>query len=571
MPEEIKRKRGRPPKNKTQQPVSEQNTVSETNSTSNQNTGYEYSSLYYNGIFNSSDFLFSCGVYNHFSKSEIDHILADPIFYHEDAIRLSDFVYTKNGIVSNSIDYMTALPCLDRVITNKKKKSTAKLKKNKELMTATLNTINDKAFLRDALHTEMRRGTAFYYFDIRQKKADLTKYMSDYDVENIVEINEINEIGVNARIVTLPWQYTKIVGKKNGRYVLAFNLRYFDDFTGEKRDRKLRKYPPEISDGYHKKHNGEAIGDWLILDNTKTMCRKIKCTDSEPWGRSLIIAALEDVLYKDYYTDTKRNVLDDMNSKIIYETFPEGKDKGTCALSKSQQEAQHNTVKNAVMNKNNRGGVNFFSVAAGTKLDSISVDTDIFDSKNESDLNNNISLDLGICASLIGAMTTGNFSAGINNLEMINAQLYTWISEWQAELNFVINENIIQDTRNRVEVYYFPTSFVNRQNFFNMCKDLYTNAGGSLTFLVASAGIDPDAYFGVLDQEIEDGIFKKYLPHQTSFTMSPNEEKDEIDGDIKKNNDDKGGRPEVDNPTNENTIQSKGNGSNDMPKPSTVK
>ena len=47
------------------------------------------------------------------------------------------------------------------------------------------------------------------------------------------------------------------------------------------------------------------IKDWLILDSDKTMCRKIKCKDSEPWGRSLIIAALEDVLYKDYYTDTK--------------------------------------------------------------------------------------------------------------------------------------------------------------------------------------------------------------------------------------------------------------------------
>lgn len=563
MPEEIKRKRSRPPKNKTQQPVSEQNTVSETNTT--QNTGYEYSSMYYNGVFDASNFLFSCGVYSHFSKIQIDHILENPIFYHEEAIELSDFVYTKNGIVSNSIDYMTALPCLDRVITNKKKKSTAKLKKNKELMTATLNTINDKSFIRDALHTQMRRGIAFYYFDIRAKKTDLTKFMTSYDVENIIEINEINDLGINARIVTLPWRYTKIVGKKNGRYVLAFNLRYFDDFTGENRERKLRKYPPEISDGYYKKQKDEVTGDWLILDNTRTMCRKIKCTDAEPWGRSLIIAALEDVLYKDYYTDTKRNVLDDMNSKIIYETFPEGKDKGTCALSKTQQEAQHNTVKNAVMNKNNRGGVNFFSVAAGTKLDSISVDTDIFDSKNESDLNNNISLDLGICASLIGAMTTGNFAAGQNNLEMIGAQLYAWISEWQAELNFVINENIIKDTRNRVEVYYFPTSFVNRQTFFNMCKDLYTNAGGSLTFLIASAGIDPDAYFGVLDQEIEDGIFQKYVPHMTSYTLSSNEENkiDEVD--------DKGGRSTVDNPTNENTIQSKGNGSNDMPKPSTTK
>ena len=172
------------------------------------------------------------------------------------------------------------------------------------------------------------------------------------------------------------------------------------------------------------------------------MCRKIKCKDSEPWGRSLVIAALSDVLYKDYFVDTKRNVLDEINNKIIYQTFPEGKDKGSCALSKTQQENQHNTVKQAVTNKNSRGGISFFSVAAGTKLDSINVDIDIFDSKNESDLNNQISLDLGICSSLIGAMATGNFAAGQSNLEMITAQLYSWIYEWQNELNFVINKNI---------------------------------------------------------------------------------------------------------------------------------
>lgn len=37
------------------------------------------------------------------------------------------------------------------------------------------------------------------------------------------------------------------------------------------------------------------------------MCRKIKCKNVEAWGRSLIIAALSDVLYKDYFIDTKRN------------------------------------------------------------------------------------------------------------------------------------------------------------------------------------------------------------------------------------------------------------------------
>ena len=419
-------------------------------------------------------------------------------------------------------------------------------------MKSTLKTIDDKSFIRDALHTEMRRGTAFYYFDVRMGSYDQNQFMTDYEVENIVEINEI---GINARIVTLPWEYTKIVGKKNGRYQLAFNLRYFDDFTGESLERKLRKYPTEISEGYYKKRKGLVNGDWMLLNNDRTMCKKIKCTDSEPWGRSLIIAALEDVLYKDYYTDTKRNVLDEINSRIVYETFPEGKEKGCCALSKKQQEDQHNTVKQAVMNKNSRGGLSFFSVAAGTKLDSIKVDTNLFDSKNESDLNNNISLDLGICASLIGAMSTGNFSAGQNNLQIVTAQLYTWIYEWQNELNYVINKNIIKDTKNRVEVYYFPTSFVNKDSFFDQMKILYSEASGSLSFLVASAGIDPDVYFNVLDQEIEDGIYERYKPHETSYTLSGKNE---------------GGRESINNPTNENTIQSKSNQSNQMPKPSTT-
>ncbi|WP_243207065.1 hypothetical protein [Mediterraneibacter hominis] len=469
---------------------------------------------------------------------------------HETAIRLSHFVYTKNGIVSNSVDYMTALPCLDRIVIPKSKlklSTQRKIEKNKQMMISTLRSINDKQFIRDALFTEMLDGIAFYYFETKVSTADRTKFLTDYEVENIVEINEA---GINAKIITLPWKYTKIVGKKNGRYVLAFNLRYFDDYTGEKRERKLKKYPDEIRNAYKEKQN--RTGDWVVLNNDKTMCKKIKCKDTEPWGRSLIIAALEDVLYKDYFIDTKRNVLDELNSKIIYETFPEGKEKGTSALSKKQQEDQHHLVKQAVLNKQDRKKVNFFSVAAGTKIDSLDVSTDIFDDKNESNLSNQISLDLGICASLIGAMTTGNYGSSQSNLEMITAQLYTWVYEWQTELNYVINKNIIQDNKNKVEVYYFPTSFVNRKNFFDMMKGLY-DVGGSLSFLIASTGVDIDAYLSTLDNEIDNGYFKKYLPHLTNSTISKD---DAVTG-----------RPVTDTPT-ENTIKSRENGGNNIPSPS---
>ena len=81
--------------------------TSETNSTSsslplsNFDKNYEYNSCVSINHFDVSNFLFSCGVYNYFQKSEIDNILRNPILFHEEAIRLSDFIYTKNGIVSN--------------------------------------------------------------------------------------------------------------------------------------------------------------------------------------------------------------------------------------------------------------------------------------------------------------------------------------------------------------------------------------------------------------------------------------------------------------------------------------
>ena len=551
MPEEqVKRKKGRPPKNKTTTLSSDSSHESQASVETNQNNskGYEFNSYSsYDQLFDS---IFNCGIYNYFTKSEIDSVLRNPIGNHETAIRLSEFVYGKNGTVSNSIDYMTSLLTLDRIITSKNK--TKKSERNKELMKSTLNVINDKQFIRDALFTEMLDGIAFYYFETSEKSVDRNKFMTDWDVENIIEINEL---GINASILTLPWRYTKIVGKRNGRFVLAFNLRYFDDYTGEDLSRKLRKYPKEIVDGYNKRRDKKAYtsGDWLVLDSDKTMCRKIKCKNVESWGRSLVIAALSDVLYKDYFTDTKRNVLDEVNNKVLYEVFPENKQGTGSTLTQTQQREQHEAVKQAVLHKNNRGGLSFMSLAAGTKLDSIDVSTDIFDDKNESNLNNNIATDLGICASLIGAMSTGTFAGGQQNLEMITAQLYTWACEWRDELVHVINKNIIQDPKNEIDIYYFPTSFVNRKEFFNMAKDLYTTCAGSLKFVIAAAGVDPDIYLSVMDEEIEEGLFEKYKPHLTSATISKD--------------DNVIGRPVEDNPS-ENTIKSQANAGNSLPSPS---
>lgn len=248
--------------------------------------------------------------------------------------------------------------------------------------------------------------------------------------------------------------------------------------------------------------------------------------------------------------------MDEINNRIIYQTFPEGKEKGTSALTKNQQQSQHDAVKSAVMNKNNRGGISFFSVAAGTKINSIDpTNTDIFDDKYESNLDDKIALDMGVAASLLNGTGSGNYSSQENNLDLLSSQLFQWIEQIESELNKCISANIIKDSKNWVECKYLPITNVNKTKMVGYAKDLYLQGKGSLSLWASACGISPEIFFALLDQELEEGVENKYPVHQTSFTLSSD-------------SDNKGGRPTSEDSTNPNTLQSKANGSNNMPKPS---
>lgn len=539
-----KKRKYYPPKNK----------VVEKNS-SETKKDYEFSSYNSSEKCAASKFWFGTNILDFYTEAQLKNVIKDPIAHNDILRELSLKLYSSNGIFTNTVDYMTAMPTLDKVIvthgTNPKKK-----RANKEKMNSILSMIKDKEIIRDALFKGMIEGVAFYYFETTARPLSTQKFLGDYDVDRIVEINEAD--GINASIISLPVDYTKIVGIKNNSYVLAFNLDYFDDCTGESQEKKLRKYPEEIRNAYRTK-NKLSKNNWYVLDNTKTIVHKIRSKRDEKWGRPLVLAAVSDILYGDYFTDTKRNVLDEINNRIIYQTFPEGKDKGSSALTKTQQKAQHDAVKSAVMNKNNRGKISFFSVAAGTKLDKIDPSsTDIFDEKYESDIDEKIATKLGFAASLLSGSGSGSYSSQENNIDLVSSQIFQWVEQIQAELNKCISENVIKDYRNWVECYYLPITFINRIKMVGYMKDLYMTAGGSMSAYIAATGFSPDAYFALLDEELESGIYDKYKPHQTSYTYTGEDT----------TSDDKGGRPVNEDSTNPNTMRNRTNGSNDTPSPS---
>lgn len=538
------KKRGRPPKNK----VVETNSVNQPT----QDVSREFCSM--NSMVANSNYYFGLNIFDLYKPEELANLVRDPIGNNAILREISLILYGTNGVYTNTVDYMAAMPTLDKVIVTHGR-SEKKKQRNKELITSTLRMIKDKEIIRDALWRGMIEGVAFYYFESTGRPQTLQKILSDYDVNSIVEINEL---GINASIISLPTDYTRIVGIKNNSYVIAFNLDYFTVASGETAEKKLRKYPKEIRDAYTKQQNNATSenGNWIVLNNNNTIVHKIRSSRSEQYGRPLVLAAISDILYSDYFTSTKRNVLDEINNKIIYQTFPEGKDKGSCALTKAQQQHQHDTVKGAVMSKNNRGGLSFFSVAAGTKLDTINAsNTDIFDEKYEANLDDKIAMGMGIASSLLSGTGSGSYSAQTNNLELVSAQLFQWVEQIESEINKCIGANIIKDTQNWVECKYLKTTYANRDSMVTFAKDLYLQGKGSLSLWASACGISPDVFFALLDQEIQDDIENKYPIHATSFNSSGDEKK--------------AGRPTDDDSKKPNTLQSKSNNSNNNPKPST--
>ena len=238
--------------------------------------------------------------------------------------------------------------------------------------------------------------------------------------------------------------------------------------------------------------------------------------------------------------------LDDVNNTIIYQTFPEGEKKGTSSLNQKQQKDQHDNVKRALFTKNKTGGgVSFFSLASGTKLDKIKTDTEVLKTGSEPELIKRIATDLGFAGSALNGEDS-NFSSQQMNIELVTREVLTWLEQIQEEYNKVINANIIKDSSCYVELYYIPTTIANQNNFVGYMKDLYTFGKGSLQAWIASTGFSPQAYLALMDEELEEDFENKYPLHATSYTQSGKD----------------AGRPSDDNPTNSNTIASKTNNSN---------
>ena len=440
--------------------------VTKTKSVSSEKENFEYNSYW--GYKSASSGQYDSLILGN-SYESLKEIIKSPMENNMEIRHLSREIYSTSGLYSNIVDYMASLLTLDKIIISNSK-SRKRNKDNKEKMELCLKKIKDKEFIRDMLFRAMLDGIAVSYIETSKAVPNNTKFMNDFDVESITEINADT---FNISVCNLPADYIQIVGIKNGSYQIAFDLNYFSNCQGEKLENKLRGYPKEIREAFKKWKTSQTNGNWYVLDNDRTIVLKIRSSREEKWGRPLVLQAIQDILYSDYWTKTKRNVLSEINSQIFYMEFPQGKEPGTSALTQSQQQQQHEMVKDGILTRRSSGGTNFFSIASGTKINKLNVDTSLFKDECEKDLKNDICTDLGFAASLLSG-TSSSYSSQQNNLQLVISEVYSWVESISYELIKSINKLIIKDKKNIVEVYYLPCSIVNRKEFVNQMKELYT-------------------------------------------------------------------------------------------------
>ena len=469
--------------------------------------------------------------------------------------KLGKWLYYANGSVHTAVEYMRTMHTLDGVPVCKNRESGqeahANYARNRKKMTATLRQIRYKEFIRDALFREATEGMQVSYLEVNASGADISRLMSDMDVMNITEINEL---GVGAAIISLPIDCCRLVGRRNGVPVIAFDLRYFLNMAEPERRRALGGFPAEIRNGFNAYFSkGTLAHNWLVLDEKATICTKICSAAKSPFGIPFTVKAAEDVLYQKKYSDTKSSVLDNVMTEIFYQVLPAGAQKGLSSLTQAQQKEQHNTVKSAVMDDKKHGGRRFVTVATGTEIGKIGVDTSILKDDAESGIQTSVASSLGISPTIIAGEGGDTYASASLNAEYLAAYVYSWISDLMTELNKAINAKIIKDPRCVVDFEILPTTYINKDKLYEHMRHLYTECGGSLSAVVASTGMNIDSYLSLMDWERAQRFEEKYPPHVTSYTASYSDKEP--------------GRPSTDS-KNPSTIKTGEHNGNAEPKPS---
>lgn len=433
--------------------------------------------------------------------------------------RLSDFFFNTNGIYASMIEKSVGIMTFDRVITK------GNYKNGKDIYVSLLRTICEQYAGKNAFRSTLRYGNFYGYFSYNEKNE-----VENFDYDYFVDRTKLKtEQFSNASITPLDPRYIKVIATDGNTYKIAIDISQLTDFDMQGMPREIyddimsarHSYNDKVKKLKEKKIK-KISKQYYILDDKKTITIKLRANINESCGRAAFVNSLAELIYEGDLLKRQKGILDKSSKTLIYQTYPEGqKGKGTSAMTKSQMEAQHDSIYNALQGFA-YSEMGFCSLYPNTKLNTIDVGV-LLSSFSSSDIIKRISTSSGFSTGLLNGEDIKNDKVLPFLYEILSAEFDDFLIQWEKELNKVLMNTLNKNNNNVMNfpyIKYLPTNRLNRKDYAEMYRRSFSDAGGSYQLYLASTGVQPEIQLELMDEEEEMQFRTKYPAHPMASTSS---------------------------------------------------
>lgn len=471
--------------------------------------------------------LFSQGIIEEVDAEKLKKYFSNPDTYQKEIEDLAQYYYISSGEIHQLFELIEALPSLNYKIDSfDKNKHTDKYI---GMINKILHKVKHKRLTRDLLKQTSASGTLVGIW--LGDKNNIYPYVFD-----------------DVRMVFPAY-------RKNGEWQCVIDMEYFSTLQESFRNEQFNNMSPYLTNADYKKYQEDSSNyKYKELPQDRTFVLRIGTLKrNQGLGTSLVTSGLYDVLHKKKLKDVEYSIANKIiNAVAVLTVGVNGDEKydtmTNLKLPKAVKQRVHSGVKQA-LEKSNTKGVTVVTIPDFAKLDFPDVKTDGLGNKFDS-VNSDIQTSYGLSGALLNG-NGSNFSAAKLNLETFYKKLGVLLEDIEQECYLKLINLILPPSQkdNFVMEYDKSTPLTHKEKVDILMR--LNDKGWSIKHVVDQLdGVSWESYLEQTIYETKELKLQDIIrPYQSTHTMTS----------------DKGGRPEIDNPDNDNTIKSKTGNGNDLP------
>lgn len=486
----------------------------------------DYVATYVDGFVSN---LFSNGIVNEIDAEKIKEYFSNPDTYQKEIEDLAQYFYITTAEVHQMYELIEALPTLNYKIDSfDKPKSNDK---HISTLNKVLHKVKHKRLTRDLMKQTTAGGTL---------------------------------VGIWLGDKTKPYPYIfddlKYVfpgSRRNGEWVCIVDMSWFSNMTDFQRNIQFSNLSPFITKKTYESYLADTANkQYVELPQERSfVLRTGTLKRNQGLGTSWVTPGLNDVLHKKKLKDVERSIANKIINAVAVLTVghigtnEKLQDYANLKLPKAVKQKVHSGVKTA-LEKNTSNGVTVVTIPDFASLEFPDVKTDGLDGDKFEHINNDIQSGYGISGAILNG-NSGNYSTAKLNLDTIYKRLGVLLEDIEQEVYQKLFNLVLPTAQvDNYKIEYDKETPLTLKEKLDVLIKL-NDKGWSIKHVVDNlAGISWESYYEQTIYETEVlKLQEKIKPYRTSHTMGEGE----------------AGRETVDNPTNENTIQSKTIDGNNSP------